>query len=658
MKAISTQLWVLVFLLAGTLQQAVAQVPKFGKITEEELKMSSYPQDTSAGAVILSDYGYTRFNTTNELQVVFERHIRIKIFKKSAYDWADVVVPFYEKGSDRERVTNIKGFTFNLVNGKIEKDKLEGNSVFEEKNSENWFAKKFTMPNVKEGSVIDVSYIITSDFVYTLRDWEFQHSIPTLWSEYRAQIPEYFDYKFQMQGYHGLYKNENSKQAAGGSTPDMQNNAYVWAMKDVPALKEEKYITTLRDYQSKIEFELQRVQFPGQPPRIMTGDWNNVTKDLMMADHFGVQLNRSGYYKNELAAIQAQYKSKPEQLGAIFDLVKQRMKWNGKGGIYTNASIRKAWDERSGNSADINILLTSMLQEAGFEANPVLVSTRDHGRIRTAMAPMLSKFNYVITHVQLDGKEYLLDATDPLVTVGVLPTRALNGHGRLIKKNEDRWVSLDPMANSTKLFSATLNMNNQGEIVGQGRESAGGYSAIRMRRNILEEGENKFTESLTKEVGDYKMTKAQINNLNDLNSALDISYEISINGSGRSNDIIYLNPMLGRGEKENPFKLNERVYPVDFAMPIDETYICNLEIPQGYEIEEMPKSIAVNLPENGGRFMYMVQQDGNMLQVMSKVNINRAVFYAPEYPYLKEFYNQIIAKHAEQVVLKKATAGN
>ncbi|WP_276499065.1 DUF3857 domain-containing protein [Pontibacter litorisediminis] len=659
MKANFTKLFLLALMLAGFSHNAAAQDFKFGKVSEEELKMSVYDKDTAAAAVILSDYGFSRFEYMGEMKVVFERQVRIKIFKKSGYDWADVVVPYYQKGTGKERVGSIKGYTFNLEDGKIQKDKLEGSSVFDEKTSEYWYAKKFTMPNVKEGSVIDVSYTITSDFVYTLRDWEFQHSIPVVRSEYRARIPEYFDYKFLMQGYHALYSNESNKEAATGSSkasPDMLNNAYVWVMKDVPALKEEKYITTVRDYQSKIEFELQRVHFPGQASRTMTGDWQKVTSDLMTQDKFGVQLNRSGFFKDQLAIIQSKYKSQPEQLAAIFDLVKSRMKWNGINSTYANTTIRKAWDERTGNAADINLLLTSMLLEAGFDAAPVLISTRNHGRINTAMSPMVTKFNYVIAHVKVGETEYLLDATDPLVTVGVLPTRCLNGQGRLIKKGADRWVSLTPATNYSKLFSATLIMNGEGEIVGTGRESAGGYGAINLRRAILEEGEGKYTERLAKEVGDFKLTKPEIKNLNDLGSSLDITYNINVNGSGRAHDIIYLNPMLGRGEKENPFKLNERLYPVDFGTPIDETYIFSFTIPEGYEVEEAPQSIALNLPESGGRFMYMVQQQGNMLQVMSKLSINKPVFYAEEYANLKELYNRIIAKHAEQVVLKKIAA--
>jgi hypothetical protein len=653
MKAKTSIKLILLFFFAGCAwSQVQAQAAKFGKIEEAELKMRTYEKDTSAAAVILSDYGFTRFNLTNELQVVTERHMRIKILKKSGYDWANIEVPYYVNGSTRDRVSGIKGFTYNLEDGKVQKDKLETKTVFEEKRNEYWLIKKFTMPNVKEGSVIDVSYVVTSDRIYNLREWEFQSTIPTVWSEYRARIPEYFDYKFLMQGYHGLHKNENQKEGAA----NMADNSYVWVMKDLPALKEEKYITSLTDYQSKIEFELQQVRFPGQAARIMTGSWNKVTDDLLASEHFGTQLNRNGFFKEDIAALKAKHKDPEQQMLAIFELVKSRMKWNDRFGIYTDNSIRKAYDLRQGSAAEINLLLTSMLLEAGLEAGPVILSTRQHGRVLPSSSPMINKFNYVVAHAKVGGKEYLLDATDPLLPAGMLPFRCLNGSGRLVKKNEQRWVDLNAASPHTKLFSADVTINGEGLLVGTGRESAGGYNALYLRKSILEEGESKYAERLAKEVGDYKLTKPEIKNLREINTALDITYNISATGTGRGTDIIYLNPMLGQGEKENPFKLEERLYPVDFGTPIDETYICRFTIPSGYELDEVPKSVAVNLPDKGGRFMYVVQQEGSVVQVMSRVSINKPVFFAPEYGNLKELYNQIIAKHAEQIVLKKVAA--
>ena len=635
----------------------MAQSPqkRFGKVDVSELTMKSYEKDTSATAVILYDYGTTRFTFHEKVQVVFERHVRIKILKKAGYDWANVSVPYYIQGTTKERVSNIKAFTFNQVNGQEHKAKLESKDVFDEKQTENRYVKKFTLPNVKEGSVLDITYTVYSDFIYTMREWEFQTTIPTLWSEYHAQIPQYYDYKFLMQGYNPL--SDSRQSTSTGSQPNMMNNEYYWIMKDVPALKGEKYITTLNDYQSKIEFELETIRYPGELARTMTGDWDDVTKKLLLDEDFGTQLNRSNFYKGELATVLAGKKEPEQQMTAIYELVQKRMKWNGKHGIYTKDPIRKVYETGSGSAPEINLLMTSMLLEAGLDAAPVLLSTRDNGQIRQG-PPMITKFNYLIAHVKIGEKEFLLDATEPLLPIGMLPVRCLNGVGRLIKKTDQRWVDINPGSKYTKLFSADLTINSQGEITGAGTESAGGYNALYMRKSIKEEGEDKYMEKLAKEVGDLKVGKPKIENLDDINKSLNITYDVTVSGSGQENDVIYLNPLMGHGEKENPFKLEKRMYPVDFATPIDETYICRFTIPEGYEVDEAPKSIAVNLPEGHGRFMYLVEKQGNQVQVMSKVNINKAVFYAAEYDYLKEFYNQIVAKHAEQLVLKKATASN
>ncbi|WP_187270076.1 DUF3857 domain-containing protein [Pontibacter qinzhouensis] len=613
--------------------------------------MKAYEKDTSAAAVILSDYGYSYFNLNGALKLVFERHTRIKILKKSGYDWATVELPFYRKNGDKEVITSVKGFTYNLENGKIVKEKLESKAIFDEKLDENHSKKKFTMPNVKEGSVIEYSYTVSSDFVYTLNSWEFQTTIPTVWSEYRAKIPEYFDYKFLQNGYHSFYSSK--KDVAASADVNLKNEAYVWAMKDVPALQEEKYITTLSDYQARLDFELQQVKVPGEFPRVMTGNWQDVIKKLMEEERFGTQLKRSGFFKNEIAAIKAVHKTPEAQVEAIYNLVKSTVKWNGRHGYYTTNTTRKAFDSKTGNSADINLLLTAMLLEADIAASPVLLSTRQHGRVYKG-SPLLSKFNYVIAYVKVGEKELLLDATEPFLPVGMLPYRCLNGDGYIIHTESHRWVPLKPTGNYTTFCMGELSIDANGEMKGKVSESNTGYSALYLRENIKDEGEEKFAEKRNKEVGDIKFGKPTISNLADLNKALNIVYEFTGMGNGQNNDVLYLNPMLSKGEKENPFKLQERTYPVDFGHPLDETYMCKIQIPAGYDVDEAPKSIAVTLPDNGGKFTYILERNGAEIQVMSKISINRPIYYAEEYQYLKEFYNQIVAKHAEQIVLKKS----
>lgn len=337
------------FFLVGTVSVSAQTYPvKFGKIDDSELTMRNYEQDTSAAAVVLSDVGYSYFTYNKGFKIIFERHTRIKVLKKSGYSSANIEIPYYQKGTNKELVYSIKGFTYNLEGGKVTKDKLDSKAVFSEQTSENWHMKKFMMPNVKEGSVIEYSYTISSDFLYNLREWEFQSTIPVAYSAYKVRIPEYYDYKLQQQGY--LNFDEANRQrgkenftvtwsseivagagggrtSGGSSNVEAESTIYNWVVKNAPALRPESYITTLRDYQSKIEFELQSVKYPGQTVQIMTGNWEQVTKEILNSDRFGAQLNRKGFFKNDIAAVTAKYTKPAEQMATIYDMVKSTMKW-------------------------------------------------------------------------------------------------------------------------------------------------------------------------------------------------------------------------------------------------------------------------------------------------------------------------------------------
>jgi hypothetical protein len=117
---------------------------------------------------------------------------------------------------------------------------------------------------------------------------------------------------------------------------------------------------------------------------------------------------------------------------------------------------------------------------------------------------------------------------------------------------------------------------------------------------------------------------------------------------------IYFNPVMYNPQKENPFKNPERKFPVDFGALIEETNIVSYTIPTGYMVEEMPKSAKIALPDDGGRFTYIVgvSEEGK-ISISSKVALKKTMYFAEEYEVLRKFYDQIVQKHAEQIVLKK-----
>jgi hypothetical protein len=294
-----------------------------------------------------------------------------------------------------------------------------------------------------------------------------------------------------------------------------------------------------------------------------------------------------------------------------------------------------------------------MLKEAGLDANPIILSTRNHGFAGSLTYPSISKFNYVIAHVKIGEKEYVLDATDATATPNMLPVRCLNGEGRLISAKEPRWISLNTTTKASEIHQSHLIIGKDNSLKGKVQVSCNGYAAMSQRQAITTQGEKKYIEQIKSKADHWEIEKFSIKNTATPAEQLLIDYEVNLPGQDKPVSTIYLNPMQNKAEKENPFKIDTRKFPVDFATPIEKTYMYAYTLPDGYKVEELPKNTIINLPENGGRFLYSVTTIGNTINVLSRVSINRPQFSADEYPILKEFYNQIIAKHAEQIVLKQ-----
>lgn len=640
---------------------------RLGQVTQEELKMKVYPQDTSAAAVVLYDYEESSFLFTKGVQLQFKRTIRIKVLKKAGLDKANIVIPYYKRGSETEEIKMLKGFTYDLENGKITKVKLDETDVFDEKLDANWYLKKLSMPSVKVGSVLEYTYTIKSDFMSNLREWEFQADVPVLWSEYRVDMVPFYEYKQVVHGFLPFHIKDASvvrKTAAIAWERDagilniqergsisMDVVQYRWVMKDVPAFMEEPFLPNASDYVAKLAFELSKIQFPDQKPRFTTGNWEDFTTELLKEEEFGGQLASAPYLKKIAETAVAGETKALEQAKAILRYVQATMRWDGKHRIYAE-NLRKAHDKRSGSSSEINLLLTALLREAGIDAQPVLVSTRSHGKPFTE-SPMLSKFNYVISCARVGDKEYLLDATEPGLPLGMLPFRCLNGKGWVAQAPAGRWVPLQGLSRNVQMVTAQMVISPTGEVAGPVEETFQGVPALQLRSKIQEKGKATYLKELGNAGADWARQEVALQNLEELEEPLKTSYRLARAGGSQPTDLLYLSPMLLHGQQDNPFKQATRTLPVDFDSPIDETYIFSFQLPAGYEVEELPQGSVLTLPNNAAKFTYMAQEVNGKLQVMSRLNISKTFFTPAEYGNLREFFNRMVAKHAEKVVLRK-----
>lgn len=656
------------------LLSAQINASKFGKLDDTLVKMTKYELDSLAEAVVLSDYGVTTFgydDNNNIFYYLFERVTKIKILTKDGLDYGDFTIPYYHDNGSNETVSYIKGYTYNYNNGSIEKSKLEKTSIFDEETTENWGQKKISMPNVKVGSVVELTYKIRSPYKWNLVTWEFQDYIPTAYSEYKAIIPEYYDYQLLQYGYYPI-KHEHStksnsitiqtKERTGTRTVnttfssnkiDYTDNVYHWTVENVPAFKSEPYIASSSDYITKVKFELKGTRFPNSPYEAYMGTWQSLNKSFLENTYFGEAVKHTGFMNTELDKIAA-LSNDEEKITAMVDLVRNQVEWNGNYRRYSTSILRSAWNDKTGSTADINLMIVAGLKKLGFEADPVLISTRGHGIIRDPYA-ISNQFNSVIAAVKLKDKILLLDGTDHYLPVGVLPKKCLNEKGWKVSETSPGWVHINPASKQESTFQANFSIESNGIIAGDIELSDKGYSGYSANKDYAVKGDDKYFEEVQNKTTDWIIEDHEYTKSKSYNEPFISKYKVEFKDKAiASAKVLYFNPTLGKILEANPFKIEKREYPVDFAYEIRNLYIVKFTIPEGYTIEGLPKSTAFALPNNDAKFIYNISTLGNSLQLMVDFRINKAMFSQTEYPALKQFYELAVQKCAEQVVLKKS----
>jgi len=663
-------------LFVCTLSKGQFVEPKFGKVGIPELSMTKYDKDTTAGALILFDNGSTYFvlNDERSFQFVYERHFLKKIFKKSAFDAGNFHLRLYNNSTNKEDLGNLKAVTYNLIDGKIVKSKLDNDKIYRAE-GKNYTDLNFAFPEIKEGSIIELSYSFTSDFLNNFRGWDFQYDYPALWSQYTYIIPEYFTFREASKGYLPYEVNKKDQVTTlfeinavrdpnqlWTRTPRQQNEtlkakAYktILALRDVPAFKSEPNIDCEDNYLQAIGFELSSIQLPGQGWKDYTDTWESVNIQMNKDEDFGELLRSDAFVKDTVRAICKNKTSDLEKAVSIYNFVQNRMKWNGEYRKWALKGLKKPFTEGVGSSSEINLLLTLMLQTAGLNADPVLFSTRDNG-IALAFYPTINKFNSVLSRVEINGKVILLDATSKYCPFGLLPPNDINGKGRVVNKLSGDWADLTTTEKYNEAKQYTLDISTDGILTGSISGTYDGYAGLVYRSSLTSaKSPDEYVRNLQEGIKGLTVSKYSFSDKNDNYKPFTDTLRVEINDQTEmiGNKILF-NPLLYERIEKNRYTLEDRKYPVDYNYPISESYTLYYTLPAGYEVESLPKSVAMKLPDNSISVTYNLECSGNKLKVEYHRDIKKILFLPREYTQLKDLYDQLVKKHAEQVILKKS----
>jgi hypothetical protein len=627
---------------------------KFGMISRVELEMTNYEKDLHADAIVLYDIGKSSFERTdNSFNVIFERTKRVKIYTESGVDWAEIEIPFYMEGSIYEDVINVKACTYNIVDGKIQRTELDVSNFFDEKINKYWTYRKFAMPNVKKGSVVEYTYKIKSPYKFNLRDWEFQNRIPVLYSEYLVTLNPFYEYTFILQGANDFDVQESYK------SPDITKQfgsfkynelVHRFVMKEVPAFYSEKYISSINNYIIKLDFQLATINNVSQGTSInILTTWSEMIKDLLSDDNFGKYIKKSKRVAPKLLNIDSLMTvTTDERFDFIINFMKNNFRWDNYNSKYAYKSPNEFVKNKYGNCAEINLFTVAMLNAVEIEAYPLLISTRKHGIVRLDY-PYLDFFNYVLINVNIDGKNVVTDATDYLVPNNNIPKQCINDKGLIIKKDTEKWIDLRYKQSSEEQTKISIELSDSNKLKGTIDITASSYDAYDLRRKYGNNKESLINSLATKK---YNINDSSITfkNLLLTNEPYVIKYSI-MNELVQLNNKIYLEPFLREVIDENPFTEKERSYSIDMIYPNRKSYVSSVMIPEGYELDFIPQNIREK--NNLFEMQYYTEKLDDKIIFHLKYDFKVGVYNAKHYRLIKLYFEKIINKGNEKVVFKK-----
>lgn len=622
-----------------------SQVPShiFGEPTTAEHALKHYPQDPEANGVILYERGnYTVDAADGYIRLLKEVHCKIKVFNAKDFKYSHIEIPYYRENNVQENIKDLKGITHN---GDV-KTYITDNAIFDTDESENWSLKKFTFPDVKDGSILEYSYRIETPYLHNLGGWNFMNSLPTIYSELHTEIPGNYTYNRTLFGDRKLDVNHAEVKKSCFQLPgykvsgDCESATYV--MKHIPAFKEEEYMLAGANYRPRLQFELRNTVNIDGSKKNYSKTWKDTDKIFKYDKNLGKQLKHTSFFEKQLPANISNISDKLERAKAVYYFIQKNMNWNKENRILSDIRVKDAFEKKSGNSSEINLSLINALEAVGLQPKIMLLATRDRAQ-PTKQYPVMTDFNYAIVYLNIDNTTYLLDATSKHTPFGILPYRLLNVEGRVLDfKKGSFWEPIKSTGRNLHYVNMQLSANANGEFTGKVSEaSTGNISAVKRDKNngIIKDQLIKRKQSKNEALD---ISNLSFENETNLEQPYKESYDLTI-FEQLVGDKLYVYPFLFETYVlENPFKEEKRRYPIDFGFPIINNYLIAIDGSNQYEVVKTPENKILKLPNNDGELSVVYKVVGNKVNVRLSVKLNNTHFPKEAYPALRQFFTTLV----------------
>jgi len=657
------KLYTMLFLCAITFsvkaqQAAIPEYEPYGKVNTADLEMKACDFEKDANAEVLIDKGDVYYDQT--FNIINECHRRIKFFNDNVKDMANIHLRFYNK-DHAEYITGLQAETINLTDGKVEITKLDKKLVYTQAIDKYWSELVFTMPNVKAGSIIEYKYTWNSVDWSDIPTWNFQDKVPVRYSEYDTNIPEYFYFSTQT---HALtpYAIRETKQSAGtlGSGTDAISysvSSEKRVMVNLPSLADEPFMSSRNDNLESVSFHLTSFRPPYSMVHNINDTWAKVGGYLADNEDFGDQLRRKLAGEDVIIAKAKALKTDDEKIAYLFNVVQSTMKWNSEDQWYTIDGTSEAWDKKSGNATEINLILYHLLNKSGVtNAMPMVTSTREHGKVNPVYT-FTTQFNRAVVYIPVDStKYYVLDASNKYNMYSELPYEVLNSSALWLNMKAKTFDLVFIAKNEPvkEIVFINAEIKPDGKLAGTADISCTSYNRINNIDSYKTDGEKKFIDHLCDGDNNLKIASLKFENMDVDSLPLIQHINFDLNLSGSDDNYIYFNPNLFTTSKTNPFLNETRSTNIDFGYQKSTTINGMYKIPAGYKVDAMPKNISMSLPDKSITFRrIMLEQDGT-IAVRYSINYSKSIYYKEQYADIHEFFKKMYEMLNEQIVLKKS----
>ncbi len=629
----------LYFCLLAIFPTIIAQNPikkfEWGDIPSADRHLTSYEPDPLADAVVLGAITKLKVEfKDNKPQMTVSVYRRVKLFTDAALTSQNSVEIPFDFAQNQFKVDKIKAQMTDSEGNQINVDVTEMTQINN---------RRLVFSGLKTQRILELSYEMTSDNLESISSWSFQEPLPVRHAELWTIIDVAFEHTFLLQNEKNIHVMLDSK-----------SGAKVFSTNDLPANKPavDAFSITTGDQITGVHLQLKSVELSDKTKKPIVSSWSELANRVQKNEGIGQQYSKKSNYDALWKIVQPLVnaaKTEDEKLKIIYNYINENVSWDGEWNTTAGTSLNTAFEKKTANSGELNLMLIACLNEAGFHAYPMLVSTRQHGKTNQS-TPFLSQFNHLLCYVERSGTpSVLLDAGSVHRPIGLPRVEALNGDGWIANPKNLQWLPITSKIIARQTLAA-FSVTSEGDMKGRFVKTSKDYEAIADRD---EQVRRRAVKAIEKQYLGIRIDS--VTNSKTDNSAAFFKYNVYCFLSQVApidSQKMTIKPLWRTGFEVNPLTAIPLNSAFDFPYLIQDLHVFALQIPAGSTVLKNPEPDMIELPDKSAGLSLTVSINANIMQLSMVVKINKLHFEASEYLDLKAFFDKIIAKQSEIIVLK------